>query len=152
MDVELQKLSKSLTGIAGEYYVAAELSLRGFMASITLRNNDSVDIHASKIEEKKVFAIQVKTNQSGKASWILTKKIESLKSESLFFIFVALKGPEQRPDFYIVPSIEIADKIKLEHRDWLATLGKNKHQRQDNDIRNFNDPEKKYFEKWDLLK
>jgi hypothetical protein len=43
----IEKLSNGLTGIAGEYFVAAELSLRGFMASVTLRNNDSIDIHAS---------------------------------------------------------------------------------------------------------
>ena len=39
-----EKLSNGLTGIAGEYFVAAELSLRGFMASVTLRNNESIDI------------------------------------------------------------------------------------------------------------
>jgi hypothetical protein len=45
----MEKLSKGITGIAGEYFVAAELSLRGYMASFTLRNNDSIDIHASKL-------------------------------------------------------------------------------------------------------
>jgi len=52
------KLSKGITGIAGEYYVAAELSRRGFMASITLRNNDSVDILACEPNGFKTFAIQ----------------------------------------------------------------------------------------------
>ena len=40
----MEKLSAGLSGIAGEYYVAAELSRKGFMASIMLRNNDTVDI------------------------------------------------------------------------------------------------------------
>ncbi len=31
-----EKLSNGLTGIAGEYFVAAELSLRGFMAYLNL--------------------------------------------------------------------------------------------------------------------
>ncbi len=57
----LEKLSKGLSGIAGEYLVAGELSRRGCMASVTLRNNDSIDIHASKIGVTKIFAIQVKT-------------------------------------------------------------------------------------------
>ena len=48
----MEKLTSGLTGIAGEYYVAAELSRRGFMASITLRNNDSIDIHASHLVNK----------------------------------------------------------------------------------------------------
>jgi hypothetical protein len=67
----MEKLSSGLTGIAGEYYVAAELSRRGFMASITLRNNDSIDIHASKLSNKKLFAIQVKTKQIEGRRWPL---------------------------------------------------------------------------------
>lgn len=69
----IEKLSKGITGIAGEYFVAGELSRRGFMVSITLRNNDSIDIHASKLSENKIFAIQVKTNQHGKRLWLLNK-------------------------------------------------------------------------------
>lgn len=38
-----QKLSSVLSGVAGEYYVAAELSKRGYIASITLRNTKGVD-------------------------------------------------------------------------------------------------------------
>ena len=33
-----------LAGVAGEYFVAAELSRRGFIASITLRNTRGIDI------------------------------------------------------------------------------------------------------------
>lgn len=60
----VDKLSKGITGIAGEYFVAGELSRQVFMALVTLRNNDSVDIHALKLADNKIFAIQVKTNHS----------------------------------------------------------------------------------------
>ena len=33
------KPSSQLTGVAGEYFVAAELSQRGFIASITMRKH-----------------------------------------------------------------------------------------------------------------
>jgi hypothetical protein len=33
------KPSPQLTGVAGEYFVAAELSRRGYIASITMRNS-----------------------------------------------------------------------------------------------------------------
>ena len=84
-----EKLSKGISGIAGEYFVAAELSRRGFMASVTLRNNDSVDIHASKLSSNKMFAIQVKTNQIGSRNWTLHQKAEShvLKKFVLCFCF-----------------------------------------------------------------
>ena len=39
-----KKLSSLLCGVAGEYFVAAELSRRGYIASITLRNTLGVDI------------------------------------------------------------------------------------------------------------
>ena len=38
------KLSKILSGVSGEYFVAAELSRRGYIASITLRNSRGIDI------------------------------------------------------------------------------------------------------------
>src|ERR1035437_6292230 len=97
--IKSEKLSSGLTGISGEYFVAAELSRRGFMASVTLRNNDSIDIHASKLSDNKILAIQVKTNQFGGRSWPLSKKAESIKSENLFYIFVALKGLTERPEY-----------------------------------------------------
>jgi len=36
-----------LTGVAGEYFVAAELSRRGYIASISLRNTRGIDIVAT---------------------------------------------------------------------------------------------------------
>lgn len=36
-----------LTGVAGEYFVAAELSRRGYIASISLRNTRGIDILAT---------------------------------------------------------------------------------------------------------
>jgi len=56
MDSEAKKI---LSGIAGEYFVAGELSRRGYIASITLRNTASIDILASNGE--RTVNIQVKT-------------------------------------------------------------------------------------------
>jgi len=146
------KLPKGLTGIAGEYFVAGELSIRGFMASVTLRNNDSIDIHASKLSDGKIFAIQVKTNQNGNRSWPLSKKAESQKSENLFYIFVSLKGLTERPEYFIVPSKHIADSMKAGHAKWLSTPGKQGQPHKDTNIRNFQDKKGQFWEKWDLLK
>ena len=147
----LEKLSTGITGIAGEYFVAAELSRRGFMASITLRNNDSIDIHASKLSSNKIFAIQVKTSQSGNRFWPLSKKAENLKAENLFYVFVSFKGMLERPDFFIVPSTIVAETVKGEHETWLKTPGKKGQAHNDNSLRKFFDKEGLYLEKWDLL-
>ena len=77
------KLSKQLSGIAGEYYVAAELSRRGYLAAITLRNSDGVDILASNESGEKTFSVQVKTTQN-KRKWILGKKWKKIKPQINF--------------------------------------------------------------------
>jgi hypothetical protein len=47
------KPSPQLTGVAGEYFVAAELSGRGFNASITIRNTRGIDILSTNAEAKR---------------------------------------------------------------------------------------------------
>ena len=48
------RLSPGLCGTAGEYFVAAELSRRGYVASITLRNARGIDILASDGDAKRI--------------------------------------------------------------------------------------------------
>ncbi|MCO5233094.1 MAG: hypothetical protein LC105_03610 [Chitinophagales bacterium] len=146
------RLSKGITGIAGEYYVAAELSRRGFMASITLRNNDSIDILACEPNGFKTFSIQVKTIQNKSKRWPLNKKAEHIKAENLFYVFVMLKSEFERPEFFIVPSYELAENVKNNHLTWLNTLGRNGQPHNDNDMRSFRDNVDNYKEKWELLK
>jgi hypothetical protein len=145
------KLPNTLTGISGEYFVAGELSRRGYMASITLRNNDRVDIHASNTLSNKIFAIQVKTNQSGKRAWILNKKVELSQKENFFYVFVSLKGELERPEYFIVPSKKVAEFIINDHKKWLSTPGIKGQAHKDNNMRKFHDPKGEYLERWELL-
>ena len=147
-----EKLSKGITGIAGEYFVAGELSRRGYMASITLRNNDSIDIHASNLANNKIFGVQVKTSQYLTKQWPVGQKAENNFSDNLYYIFVAFKELNFRPDYYIVPSKDVAKHVKDGHAKWLATPGKNGQSHKDNSMRQFSDKEGKYLERWDLLK
>jgi hypothetical protein len=62
------KIPSVLAGVAGEYFVAAELSRRGHIASISLRNTRGIDIIATNKEASRSVTIQCKTNQ-------LTRKI-----------------------------------------------------------------------------
>lgn len=148
----LEKLSKGLSGIAGEYFVAGELSRRGFMASITLRNSESIDIHASSGDGKNLVAIQVKTNQSGKRSWALGVKSETLQADNLFYVFVSLKAENERAEYFIVPSKVVAERIRTEYTKWLNTPGKKGQAHNDNSIRNFSDLKGEFKERWDLLR
>ena len=105
----MTKPSPILVGVAGEYFVAAELSRRGYIASITLRNSKGVDILASDPEATKQVGIQVKTNHNDKPEWMLGEKAEDYHSANLFYVLVNLKDERSRPDFHVVPSKVVAD-------------------------------------------
>ena len=104
-------LESTLVGVAGEYFVAAELSSRGYIASITLRNIRGIDIVASNSDASRSVSIQVKTSGGGRPKWMLTKKSESFSGDSHFYVFVLLRGVGRRPDFHVVPSAVVAEYI-----------------------------------------
>jgi hypothetical protein len=144
------KLDAGLCGIAGEYFVAAELSRRGYLASITLRNSRGVDILATNRDATKSVAIQVKTNQRGIAQWILNEKVETSAGddslpENLFFVFVNLPPNGDAPSYHIIERREVARLAKEGHERWLATPGRGgKLHSRNNPNRKFKDVEGKY--------
>src|SRR5262249_32240567 len=142
--------SKILTGIAGEYLVAAELSRLGYVASLTLRNTRGIDILASNKDATKSVGIQVKTSQRATADWVLSKKAEQDVAENLFYVFVSL--PPQAPaTFHIVPREVVAQYIRESHGRWLATPGKRGQAHRDTDMRVFSDRGNEYKDRWGLL-
>ncbi|MCP4418943.1 MAG: aspartate ammonia-lyase [Chloroflexi bacterium] len=146
-----EKLESTLVGVAGEYLVAGELTLRGFIASITLRNSRGIDIIASNANGSSSVSIQVKTNSNGKQHWILNKKAEAFHSENHYYIFVALQDLGQRPQFYIVPSKVVAEYTYTSHSEWLKGEKRDGSARKDSSIRKFRDFENEYLEAWDLI-
>jgi hypothetical protein len=50
-----------LIGAAGEYYVAAELSRRGWLATVTVKNAPGTDVLAQRADTGRMFAVQTKT-------------------------------------------------------------------------------------------
>lgn len=149
-----EKLSSILVGVSGEYLVAGELSLRGYIASITLRNSRGIDIVASVSNGKSSISIQVKANSNGRNSWLLSKASEEFYSKNHYYIFVALQELGERSKFYIVPSKEVAEQIKAAHEEWLKNPGRNGFPRRDTPMRTFSitdDNNNKYYEKWNLL-
>ncbi len=145
------KLESTLVGVAGEYLVAGELSLRGFIASISLRNSRGIDIIASNAEATRSISIQVKTNSFGRNKWILNKKAEQYFSDNHYYVFVSLKVLGERPDYYIVPSTVVAKHVRTSHSQWLQGRKRDGSMHKDSAIRNFMDIENKYKEAWHLI-
>ncbi|SEH08023.1 hypothetical protein [Candidatus Venteria ishoeyi] len=145
------KLESTLVGVAGEYLVAGELSLRGYIASITLRNSRGIDIIASNPDGSKSISIQVKTNSNGGSKWILNQKSETFYSDNHYYILVALKALGERSKYYIVPSKVVAKYVSTTHSEWLKGKKSDGSARKDSAVRNFKDPNEKYLEAWDLI-
>ncbi|KAF0181371.1 MAG: hypothetical protein FD161_44 [Limisphaerales bacterium] len=145
------KVPSLLAGVAGEYFVAAELSRRGYIASISLRNTRGIDILATNQQASRSVTIQCKTNQTNRKVWILNDKCEGFYSDEHFYVFVALGNLAERPNYHIVPSRIVAERISRSHRDWLRTPGRGGREHADSAVRNFSDSKGEFLERWDLL-
>lgn len=147
----LEKLESTLVGVSGEYFVAAELSLRGYLAAVTLRNSRGIDIIVSNSDATHSISVQVKTSTKGVPRWMLTKKVESYFAENYYYIFVLLHSEDTRPDYYIVPSKVVAEYCSRTHAEWLTGKRIDGKPYTNTSMRIFEDKEGTYREKWDLL-
>jgi hypothetical protein len=143
-------LSTGLSGVAGEYFVAAELSRRGYVASLTLRNTRGIDILASDLDATKSVGIQVKATQGPYTSWIVGRFGNDEIASNLFFVFISMYGLGE-PKYYVVPKREVAKYAEKKHGDWLAGKKRDGSARRDSNLRKFADPDGRYLGRWDLL-
>jgi hypothetical protein len=144
-------ISSTLAGVAGEYFVAAELSRRGLVASISLRNTRGIDIQVSDSLAASSVTIQCKTSRANKKNWILRDTSEKYHSKTHFYIFVTLGDILTSPEYHIVPSKIVADYIRKSHKAWMKRLGKNGQPHKDSSMRRFADYEDAYLNRWDYL-
>jgi len=116
--------AKTLSGIAGEYFVAGELSRRGYIASITLKNTAHIDVLASNGE--KAVNIQVKTKCIERAdSWDLgTKPLEYKNGKNnIFYVLVETHSDLRNKEisYYIIPKRELNKKVEENFQEHLKT-------------------------------
>lgn len=155
--VELnRRAAYNITGVSGEYFVAAELSRRGWVAVLTLKNTPNIDLIATTPNGKRTLNIQVKTRSiENRKGWIFSKNIETIVPGNNFYIaFVDLKGLGSMPDYYLIPKNIFARWIAKGHKAWLAAPGRHGQVHVDNPIRMFDKSQFKAFERyhnnWDI--
>jgi hypothetical protein len=99
----LGQISKNLVGVAGEYYVCAELCRQGILALITPKNNPLYDIVAADPLGSRSVSIQVKTmSLQNKQGWRLNKDI-----------------CVKRNDYYIYERDDLAQRISCLYSDYM---------------------------------
>jgi hypothetical protein len=150
--------STGLTGAAGEYHVAAELSRRDWLATVTIKNASGTDVLAQRRDRRRMVSIQAKTASPGNMFRLSIKDEEPGETDNEWYVLVGLAALVERPSFYILPRHVASAMTYLEHREWLADMGvlhthaRAGHQRKANDQRTLH-PEwiEGYRERWELL-
>lgn len=152
---------KSLTGLAGEYHVLAQLAQRGYVGALTLGHTKGVDILVTNPRSGRVRMVEVKTTRNAPSNqrmfgvcrfycWPMGVKHESVPTGDLIYCFVMLGRLDELPKFFLVPAAEVAQYVRWEHREWL----KAKDGRNENTMRVFrieeHDP-KSYRDHWTLF-
>jgi len=100
-----------LTGMAGVYLVAAELSRRGFIVSPTSRSAHGADLLTTDLRARRTYAIEVKTNASTFGFWLLGAKAKKMKSDTLIYALVNLR--KDKTEYFLVPSRVVARHVKV---------------------------------------
>jgi len=111
---------KQRANLAGTYLVAAQLTFEGFIATLTSRNTQDIDILAYYPETGKTFSIQIKTSSessSWRQSWSV-KNAKELESPNLFYVFVTLEK-DKKHKFYVVSSKDVIKRMKTAKGGWV---------------------------------
>jgi hypothetical protein len=109
---------KIFTGIAGEHFVAAELSKRNAIATITLKNVPNIDILASSIDGKRAANIQVKTGRHTTGGFIVGRSPMKALDGNFFYVFVLLKEVD-KPEYWIIPQSVVARTAESDYQKWI---------------------------------
>jgi hypothetical protein len=142
----------ALTGAAGEYYVAAELSRRGWAASITPKGVQRNDVLAQHVDTQAVVAIQVKMWARGSGFTLGPANERPSSATNEWYALVRLSEEHERLAFYLVPRNTVAAYLYVDHRIWLATPGRKGQPHKDSKRRTVRPEDiEPYRESWDRL-
>ena len=97
-----ERVDGQKSGLAGEFFVAAELLKRGLQTSLTLGNAKSIDLFAIN-DQCTRFTIQVRALRSPNYFLIGLERVQ----DACYYVFVVLNKPDVAPDYYIVPGCDL---------------------------------------------
>ncbi|MCL8009563.1 hypothetical protein M8845_19240 [Gelidibacter japonicus] len=115
-----KNLNKHLIGLTGEYFVAGMMSLKGWVASLTLKNYPSVDIFGLNPETDKTVNIQVKSTKDKKDYQIGLKRSQrNLIHEKITcpFVFVHI-DKLNNIRYFILTKKELTDLVELKDDEY----------------------------------
>ncbi len=109
------QIEKLMTGLAGEYMVAGMMNLKGWIASLTLKNFPGVDIFGKNPQTGQNVSIQVKSCWAN-SFWVGIRHSERKRMTEIIkgpFVFVHFEIIEnqEKVSYYILTKKELIDLI-----------------------------------------
>ena len=111
----------NMVGTAGEYYVCAELCMRGYLALLTPKNNPLFDVVVTNSTGTRSVSIQVKTRSvRNTQGWKLGTDITKHNGlDGVFVVLVNLREKEP-PEFYIYEYPDLSARISRVYADYMS--------------------------------
>ena len=103
---------QQMTGMLGVYMTAVELTKKGFVVSPTSRSAKGADLLVTDQQCQNAWSVQVKTNAEAANFWLTTEDAKKVASPTHIYVFVNARRKRGNPEFYVVPSGEVAKKVK----------------------------------------
>lgn len=150
-------VASNLVGLAGEYFVCAELCRQGFLALPTPKNNPLYDVVVTNPSGTKSATIQVKTRSiTNKQGWKLGSNITEKKVNPNLFVALVELQEKGFPDIWIYEYDAFAERISELFAAYIAKPKRNGEKRLDpgfrwHDLRNFNDDDHARKNAWSLI-
>jgi len=103
-------------GIAGEYFVAAELTRRGMIATPTGKNKQDVDVLAADPNTGKSVMIQVKEKSTADCAFKMGARVKEAQiSANVWYVFVDLFNAFQ---CYVIRAKEMFDIVQARKAEY----------------------------------
>ena len=108
------QLNKLMTGLAGEYLVAGMMNLKGWVASLTLKNFPGVDIFGKDPQTAQNISVQVKTSRENSFNVGITRPQRKVLNDLIKgpFVFVHI-DKNNDVTYYILTRDEVIELIKF---------------------------------------
>ena len=113
------KADRQLTALAGEFFVAGELSKRGLQTSVTFGNAKAIDLLAHNPRTRRTFAVQVKTLRYRNYFLVDPRRVEA----DYVYVFALLNKPGVPVEYYVVCGGELlADPSRFDQHPSLPGI------------------------------
>ncbi len=118
MEKVINRGGRIYAGVAGEYYVTAELSRRGAIATITSKNTPDFDVIGSNKDGSKIVTLQVKAGRADTGGFIVGSSEMPEYPSNSFYVFVLMKESNP-PEYWVIPQNIVANIAETNYQNWI---------------------------------